>query len=252
MNATMEAMLLQERIQLQEAHLRQIRSESEFYIKQVADLERNLITVRDTSKQSNNKVAKVNVQDLIFKQKSLEDEYEHEIAARDVFANKMKTIQLDIDNLEDSLKPVLLKKLKVLEQELIQVKGEKDILTKQIDVLNNQHNSEIEGCNKQLERVNLKVASLKQKNKTFERRLAKLTHRDYSITMDEHIEKIRRAIEEFLGTLEQNTAEQPSTDNVDLSNKRWARNLTDAQMQLIQKLLAGKAGEVSSLFSILF
>jgi hypothetical protein len=187
-----ELQQLLERSQMQENHLKQIKAENDFFMRQVQDMEKNLLLLKDSSKRDVNKVNKESLNELVQKQKQLEEELQHEIITRDIFATKMKKIQDDINNLEDSLKPVLLKKLKVLEQELIQAKGEKDILIKQTEILNKQSSAEIDVQNKQLEKHNLKVAHLKQKNRVFERRLAKLTHRDYSISIEEHIEKIRK------------------------------------------------------------
>jgi cell division protein FtsB len=59
-------------------------------------------------------------------------------------------------------------------------------------VVNKQLSQDIDKENKQLEKYNGRVVSLKKKNALFEKRLAKLTQRDFSITVDEHIEKIRR------------------------------------------------------------
>ncbi len=175
---------------MQETHLKQIKTENEFYIHQVTDLERNLVLARDTTKTVHNKVSKVNLTELSQKQKQLEEELQHEMITRDVFANKIKKIQQDIDKLEDTIKPVLLKKLRMLEQELIQVKGEKDILIKQIDSASKQTLDEVDVQNKQVEKLNSKIATIKQKNRIFERRLAKLTHRDASLSPEERIPRM--------------------------------------------------------------
>lgn len=62
----------------------------------------------------------------------------------------------------------------------------------QVDVVSKQISTDIDKENKQLEKYNGKVVALKKKNMLYEKRLAKLTQRDFTITVDEHIEKIRR------------------------------------------------------------
>ena len=59
---------------------------------------------------------------MVERQKQLEETLEQEISTRDEYVTKVRSIQADIETLEDTLKPVVMKKLKVLEHELIQAK----------------------------------------------------------------------------------------------------------------------------------
>ncbi len=122
----------------------------------------------------------------------MEEEILRDTQERDAHANKVRVIQEEISKVEDVLRPVLMKKVKLLDQELIQVKGEKDILAKQIESLKQQQQEGLDNQNKLLEDANAQVANLKQNNIKLQQRFARLTYKDTSISLDEHMKTVAK------------------------------------------------------------
>ncbi|PRP84845.1 hypothetical protein PROFUN_07499 [Planoprotostelium fungivorum] len=196
---------LRERVsQLQSQNL-QAKGEADYYTKQVQELERSLrscneitevfqIADANNTNKKSTLLKRISYGTDMMRKRVLTEQMQREGKERKALMDKMATVKNNIQSTDDTARKGLLKKIKLLDQEIVQIRSERDFLMKQIGTTRERSAEVIQKHTKNLEDTNKELIRLTQQIAGFEQKLATLTHRDKAMPLEEHLTALRRQV----------------------------------------------------------
>lgn len=231
----MEEKHLLERIRLLEHQVGNANQESEFYIKQVQEVEKNVFSenarlapvaldrattaaapVAATTVTQNTSPWTQSYDDLREKQKQLEDAVSQEQLERDALETKVRLLlfpRIAEENNEIAETPRktvqkpaaksaadLQNTSELLEQQVSQLQGEKDLLLQQMHNIKGRHAQIHEELTKLLQKHFARANGLRKRCMLYEQRLGKLTYHTHYGSYRQYLDDIKNAIQQYLKT----------------------------------------------------